>query len=457
MSSGTSLRIKIKMKLLNQPIGELSFDDIVTFCKERHVEGAQIDYKKEFPEKGLAKHFAAFSNTRGGLIIVGVEEDAKGLPVKWEGIKNESKLIDRVHQNASNVDPIPDYETCVTPEKNGRAFLLIRIFEGEQTPYYVQNDSNIWVRTGNISKPIDIASPKTLEMLFGKREQAQLARAVFINRAYEVYAAGLKRAEVERKELIARKQEEFLIEQRRQGVENPSLGNFNPMVTKSELGSNVAMCTVLLQPYYPRKAFANPLELKESIQQFRATGRYYGDFPSLNTETIPEGILDFSWRQDNGLIECQQVYGHGLVFNSVDVLRVDENKVKEFWLSSLGRLLFISLLASRNLYKHFGYQGGVKGYLVLNDVENVLINRIIPTGWHGFPDHGKCLLNKYRLDIETDTVVLNDPRALQNLFLDLMNEIYIGFNMAPPRNDLMEAFLKEEGWLVEEVKSDGQE
>ena len=109
----------------------------------------------------LPKHFASFSNTRGGLIIVGVEEDDKGLPVKWEGVKNEGKLIDRVHQNASNIDPIPNYETCITDEKNGRVFLLIRIFEGDQTPYYVQNDSNIWVRTGNISKPIDIASPRS--------------------------------------------------------------------------------------------------------------------------------------------------------------------------------------------------------------------------------------------------------------------------------------------------------
>jgi len=161
LSSRTLLKIKITINLLNKPIDDFSFDDIISFCKERHAEGLQIDYKKEFPDKGLAKHFASFSNTRGGLIIVGVEEDDKGLPIKWEGVKNEGKLIDRVHQNASNIDPIPNYETCITDEKNGRVFLLIRIFEGDQTPYYVQNDSNIWVRTGNISKPIDIASPRS--------------------------------------------------------------------------------------------------------------------------------------------------------------------------------------------------------------------------------------------------------------------------------------------------------
>ena len=441
-----------KMKVLNQSIQDLSFDDIVSFCKEKHIEGIQIDYKKEFPNKGLAKHFASFSNTRGGLIIVGVEEDDKGLPVKWEGIENRGKLIDRIHQYAANVDPIPDYETCVTNEKKRKTFFLIRIFEGDITPYYVQNDSNIWVRTGNISNPIDIASPEALELLFNKREQALRSRSVFINRAYEVYSASLKRAEIERDELIARKQEEYLLEQRREGVENPSLDNFKTLVTKNKLGSNVAMCTVLLQPYYPRIAFANPLELKESVQQFRAIGRNYGDFPSLNVETIPEGVLNFSWREDIGHIECQQVYGHGLVFNSTDVLRIDDKKVKMFWLSSIGKLLFMTLLATRNLYKHFGYQGGVVGYLLLRDVENVVINRIMPQGWHSFPSRGKCLLNKYRLDISTDTAIMNDPEALQVLFLELMRELYIGFNMAPPKNELFEAFLKDEEWLVEKEK-----
>jgi len=440
------------MKVLNQSIQDFSFDDIVSFCKERQIEGIQIDYKKEFPDKGLAKHFASFSNTRGGLIIVGVEEDDKGLPFRWEGVKNERKLIDRVHQYAANVDPIPDYETCVTNEINGKTFLLVRIFEGDRTPYYVQNNSNIWVRTGNISTPIDIASPEALELLFNKRKQALRSRSVFINRAYEVYLAGLKRAEVERKELIARRQEEYLIKQRSEGVENPSLDNFKTLVVRNKLGSNVAMCTVLLQPYYPRKALANPLELKGSLQQFRATGRHWNDFPSLNMETIPEGILNFSWREDNGFIECQQVYGHGLVFNSADVLRVDENKDKMFWLSSIGKLLFAMLLATKNLYKHFGYQGSVVGYLFLRGVENVVIRRIIPQGWHSFPDRGKCLLDKYRLDINTDTAIMNDPKALQALFLELMRELYIGFNMVPPKNELFEAFLKEEGWLVEEEK-----
>jgi len=95
------------------------------------------------------------------------------------------------------------------------------------------------------------------------------------------------------------------------------------------------------------------------------------------------------------------------------------------------------------------YQGGVEGYLLLTNVEGVTINRIMPQGWHGFPEVGKCLLNKYRLDISTNTSILNEPMTLLEMFVELINKLYIGFNMAPPKKELLEAFLKDEGWLVE--------
>ena len=154
------------MDILNKPINSFSFEDVSSFCQQGHIEGIQLDYKRDLPPKGLAKHFAAFSNTRGGVMIIGVEEDKKSSkPATWKGVKNSGKLVDRIHQYASSVEPIPSYEVHVTNEKRGNVFILIRIFEGDRTPYYVQNDSNLWVRTGNIRNPIDIASPDYTEIL----------------------------------------------------------------------------------------------------------------------------------------------------------------------------------------------------------------------------------------------------------------------------------------------------
>ncbi len=128
------------MYILNKPIETFGFDDIAAFCEEGHIEGIQLDYKRELP-KDLAKHFAAFSNTRGGVIIAGVDEDKEaGAPKTWDGVENEGKLVERVYQYAANVEPLPSLRVHPTDERNGKVFLLIRIFEGDRTPYYVQNE-----------------------------------------------------------------------------------------------------------------------------------------------------------------------------------------------------------------------------------------------------------------------------------------------------------------------------
>jgi hypothetical protein len=39
-------------------IDNLTFADIESFCKEKQVEGINLEYKREFPKRGLAKQFA---------------------------------------------------------------------------------------------------------------------------------------------------------------------------------------------------------------------------------------------------------------------------------------------------------------------------------------------------------------------------------------------------------------
>lgn len=438
------------MKLLNTPLKDLNFEDVVDFCKEKEVEGVQVDYKKEFPQKGLAKHFASFSNTRGGIIIIGVEEDTKtGTPVKWVGVKNEGKLIDRVHQFAANVEPLPNYEVATTNEVKGKVFLLVRIFEGDITPYYVQNDSNIWVRTGNISNPVDIASPDALELLFRKKEKAQSTRSYFLGKAHDVYLAALKRAENERLSIIAEEKENYLKKQQQDGIANLNLDGFKSMTYKEKLGSQAAMSTIQLQPYYPHKSFISPLELKNSIESIRARGKNWVEFPSLNQETIPEGILNFSWGKNEGQLECEQLYGYGLVYHSRDVLWIEEGKPK-IYLSHVARHLFVTLLATSNFYKHVGYQGNVTGYLHIHNVEGAEISRILAQGWTlNFFESKRFLLNKYLWDIDIDTTVLNSQKELQHFFMEFIKEIYVGLNCPPIQEDLLKAFLKDEGWLVE--------
>ena len=64
------------MVILNEPIDRFSFEKVVSFCQEGNIEGYQLEYKQDLSsQKGLSRQFASFSNSRGGVIVLGVVED----------------------------------------------------------------------------------------------------------------------------------------------------------------------------------------------------------------------------------------------------------------------------------------------------------------------------------------------------------------------------------------------
>src|SRR5438309_1718805 len=65
------------MSLWSKPVESITFEDVNNFLLQKHREGPRLDYKAGLPKKLLPKLVAAFANTNGGLIILGVEADKK--------------------------------------------------------------------------------------------------------------------------------------------------------------------------------------------------------------------------------------------------------------------------------------------------------------------------------------------------------------------------------------------
>ncbi len=417
------------MKILNKPIREITFDDIVKHCKEKYPEGVELDYKEKFPKKGLRKIIASFANKRGGLVIIGVKEDKKsGCPIKWEGVDEDAKLVERTYQEALNVNPPPSIDVCKTNVVSKKVFILVRVNEGDNTPYYIRNNANVWVRTGNISKSIDIASPEWLELLFYKRKQAKKARDNYLKLANEIYLNALKREEKIRNRLIE--------EAKKKG--DRSEKNYY----QKKLGTNVAMCTIAIQPYFPRKALIKPKEIIDKTNDYRFINNYT-EFPKSNLEPIPEGALYFKHNY-TGFIECQQIYASGLLFTSWNILIPDDNSGRLLLpINFIAAKLFAILKVARSFYKLAEYQGVIKGYISLDlKYQPVLFFREISLNGGFFVSDKEVLLPNYNWKFSLDTVLLNNEDTVFKFYFETLRDIYWSAGYKEISENVIKEFMK---------------
>lgn len=116
------------------------------------AETTNIDYKELVEErkpKSWLKSVSAFANTKGGIILFGVEDQTHELKGLENVIKDAEKITELIN---SKITPLPRYEinTYVEDEKD---YLELKIGDGPLTPYYVLSDGRkeAYVRMGNQS------------------------------------------------------------------------------------------------------------------------------------------------------------------------------------------------------------------------------------------------------------------------------------------------------------------
>lgn len=144
----------------NQNWDKLCFDDIVKLLSGADDETFFFEFKSddETPAK-LVKEVSAFSNTYGGYILLGVN-DNKTIDgcTKW----TEQRIHTTIHDSMT---PIPNFDVKKL-QQDGKVIFIIKIEEGAMPPY-ITNKGQIFERVSSGSFPINDSSK--LIQLYNKR------------------------------------------------------------------------------------------------------------------------------------------------------------------------------------------------------------------------------------------------------------------------------------------------
>ncbi len=109
----------------------------------------KVDLEQERPKSWL-KSVSAFANTKGGIILFGVDNTHKLI-----GLKNVAEVAEKISEYInSRIDPLPRYELNCYNE-NDLDFIELQIGDGPITPYYYVGDGRkeVFIRSGNQSIP----------------------------------------------------------------------------------------------------------------------------------------------------------------------------------------------------------------------------------------------------------------------------------------------------------------
>lgn len=147
-------------------LGEDSFLE----CKEMIFAGSKV---KGPARNDLADELAAFANSRGGVLVLGVEDksrDIRGIPL--DRLDTAVKYVSEVAQDSIRPSLDPLIERLELPDTSGRTQAIVRV-EVVRSLFVHESPSGYLHRVGDAKRRMD---PQYLARLFQQRSQARLLR-----------------------------------------------------------------------------------------------------------------------------------------------------------------------------------------------------------------------------------------------------------------------------------------
>jgi len=280
----------------NKPIHDVTFEDVVAFCKRQIPEGKQLDYKYLLPKnkEKFAKVIASFANAMGGTLIIGVNDDKNDKPCPpFTGIAYHEKIRNMIEDIIqAYIDPVVfvDINICVSKDKQ-RMFVIVDIPQSNLTPHLVGKLKRAYIRTGQSSRPETIVHPNKLPWLLDHRQKSERLRHILYDKAQSHFDNYLK--------------------------------------TKNVDLSTLSVATLSVIPLYPQEPLVAYGQLPQLIS---ACGPSKEKYPSISLQPVQDGaalidgdrathrMLEFN---DYGLVMAKWNAVHTQIFNGHECRAVD--------------------------------------------------------------------------------------------------------------------------------------
>ena len=306
---------------------EIDFSDVANFCRE-FPEGVRVEYKRaRNAKKDIPKIVSSFANTLGGIFIIGAEASQTNnmvvLPI--QGIPRKPGIEESILQSAlMGIYPavMPEVIVVDVPNSNN-IVVVVRVDQSVQAPHAIQNSTRVYIRTGSVTQPYELADIDRIAYMLKRREDSQIVGSQILKR----------------------------IEERTERLCNQDIPNL----------------TVIASPVFPYQPVISTSDIYE-----------LGEWQGWPPQRVAGGVYSFD--SHDGYV-YSEVNEYGIVYHKTELYGPEEHHINyEQFISEIKRLI----QRANNILKKCEYLGNIKVVVQLRQVFGKKLHDPDPdpkTGW----------------------------------------------------------------------------
>ncbi len=412
----------MQTSIFGKPLSEVTIQDVKIFCDKQIREGVNLDYKRDLSSKSLLKTMAAFANTRGGFIIVGVDDEDDKPKLSIEGIEwKESLPLSVTSMIVDNMYPYLSVDVHVCKPENGKTFVLIYVPESHEAPHWLFNRTELYVRRADRAGHTHwehFATDAEWDFLRNKRERSVELRNQALEAVKDIFEA--------------------------ENRTDRSRGSRVLIVPDIKPVYHLGMLRTVLVPVFPRGIMCDVLRLNAYLKTKRIPTLSSGEeYPQLDikTKVFQEGAYKYE-ADSRGLAQSFSLLTRfGVVATYERVLKEQEYEPNDFiYFGHALESIEATLRYAGKLYAELAYTGSVMCKVNLVTMDNTALV-LIDSPQHSSTSY-RNLQGYFAWKIEPTVSDLNDPVARTEMLYEIMQEFTRSFGYAGNSDQFVDKWLE---------------